>query len=74
MFTEEETHHSILSLDPPDHIVETSPNVQRVDLPEIDNIPVRPDCTVDVPPVPDQPDNHPTDIAHSATGVHQLSQ
>ncbi|KAG8003773.1 hypothetical protein GBF38_007746 [Nibea albiflora] len=66
MSTEREGHGLMLSFDPPDHLVESPPNVQRVDLPEDDHTPVRPDYTVDVPLVPD---DHPTDIVQLATGV-----
>ncbi|TKS71950.1 hypothetical protein D9C73_006023 [Collichthys lucidus] len=64
--TQQEGHGLMFSFDPPDHLVESPPNVQRVDLPEDDHTPVRPDYTVDVPLVPD---DHPTDVVQLATGV-----
>lgn len=66
MSTEQEAHGLMLSFEPLDHLVESPPNVQRVDLPEDDHTPVRPDYTVDVPLVPD---DHPADVVQSTTGV-----
>ena len=55
---------------PLDHLVESTPSVQRVDyLPEIDKQPFRLDCTTDASLVLDQADSQPSDIAHSTTDI-----
>ena len=65
MSPEQDTQRQILPLD---HLVESSPSVQRVDyLPEIDKQPSRLNCTTDVPLILDQPDSQPSDIEHSTT-------
>lgn len=69
---EQEAQSQILPLD---HLVESSPNVQRVEyLPESDKQPFRLDCTTDVPLVLDQPDSQPSDIEQLTTGTAAVAE
>lgn len=74
VFPDQENHHLILLPDPPDHVVESSPNVQRVDLPGCDDRLVKSDCTANVPLVHDQPDDHLNDTEHSTIDIAAIAE